>query len=832
MSCTLSPIHSAKRIVGAACIIRDITERKRVEQAAGRLAAIVESSQDAIISKTVEGVIISWNAAAQRIYGYSAAEAVGRHISILSPHGREHENAQLLARVAAGERVNHLETVRRRKDGSLIDVSLTVSPVRDHAGRIVGISAIGRDFTEHKRAERELERLAQAAEHGTDSVISTDLQGRICHWSQGAERLYGFTAQEAIGHTVEHLSHSAENPQSDNDRARALSRMLAGERGYRLETQSRRRDGRVVELLIKFTPWKVDGRIVGVTTVTNDITERKQIERARERALADLEEAQRIARVGSWTWDPGSDEASWSAQMYEIFARDPSHGPATGESFFELVAAEDREVTRAGYTQVFGGGPSFTLDYRVLAGGGVTRAVHAVGHEEPARPGCYLGTVQDVSEQRAAERALREAQERFRLAFEEAPIGMAVISADGTLEYANAALGIICGRLRHELHGLRLWELIHPADRHGVSDALKALTSGDLDKLVRELRVLPATRSAVEVSIHATVLRYGAAPAEQAAVPVFQDITDRKQYESRLQFMADHDPLTGLMNRRKFEAELDRHVAHVKRYGPEGALLMLDIDNFKAVNDTLGHNAGDELIVSIAGVLSQRVRASDVLARLGGDEFAVLLPRADHAEAALVAGALVSAVRENAALLGGQRQKVTTSVGIAMFDAADSALTGESALIEGDLAMYDAKDNGRNGYAFYASADHRISRTKARLTWVTRIEQALASDRFALVAQPILDIRTNRIGQHELLLRMLDEHDDMIPPAAFLYIAERFELISRNRPVGRRARDRTDRRAPRTASAREHLRQIARRPKAPWNASTSAYAPAASIPTS
>ena len=753
-------------------------ESDRAELAAGRLAAIVESSQDAIISETVDGVIISWNLAAQRMYGYSATEAVGQHVSMLNPPGREQESTRLLARVAAGERVDHLEVVRRRKDGSLFDVSLTVSPVRDRAGRIVGISAIGRDFTEHKRAERELERLAQAAEHGADAIVSFDLEMRVCHWNLGAERISGFRAEEVLGLSIDELNALSEEPPETRARAReAIARILRGEPGYQAEGQRRRRDGTVFDVLSTFAAWRVDGRVVGATNTTVDITQRKRAERVRERALADLEEAQRVAKVGSWTWDPAGDEASWSAQMYEIFGRDPSQGPAAGEAFFALVAAEDRERIRAGYAEVFGGGPSFTLDYRIVTPDGRQRTVHAVGRADPARAGCYLGTVQDVSEQRAAQHALREAEERFRLAFEEAPIGMAVISTDGTLEYANAALGMICGRVRHELHGLPLRELIHPADSHSVEQELRALAGGAVGKLVRELRVLPASGSPVEVSIHATALRYGAGRPDRLLCQV-QDITDRKQYESRLQFMADHDPLTGLMNRRKFEAELDRHVEHVKRYGPQGALLMLDIDNFKAVNDTLGHNAGDELIISIGGVLSQRVRASDVLARLGGDEFAVLLPRADQAEAARVADALVRAVRENAALLGGQRQKVTTSVGIAMFDATDSALTGESALIEGDLAMYDAKENGRDGYAFYASADHRISRTKARLTWVARIEQALAADRFALVAQPILDLRTNRVGQHELLLRMLDDDGDMIPPAAFLYLAERFELIA------------------------------------------------------
>ncbi len=242
--------------------------------------------------------------------------------------------------------------------------------------------------------------------------------------------------------------------------------------------------------------------------------------------------------------------------------------------------------------------------------------------------------------------------------------------------------------------------------------------------------------------------------------------------------MADHDPLTGLLNRRKFEAELERHVQGIKRYGAEGALLMLDIDHFKAVNDTLGHNAGDELIVSIAGALRNRLRSSDVLSRLGGDEFAALLPKADAAEARQVAGDLVGAVRENAALLSGERHKnITTSVGVAMFDERED-LSGEVILIEADLAMYDAKEAGRDRYGFYAPGQ-RASRTQAQITWVARIEAALQEGRLVLAAQPILDLRSGEVGKYELLVRMLDDHDELIPPGAFLYIAERFGMIAK-----------------------------------------------------
>ena len=276
------------------------------------------------------------------------------------------------------------------------------------------------------------------------------------------------------------------------------------------------------------------------------------------------------------------------------------------------------------------------------------------------RPTAIIELSSDVTEQRDAELALRDAEERFRRAFDEAPIGMAMISADGRLEQANTALAAICGCTRGEL------EECAPraaAPRRRGQRNRGAPRAGR--RRERTARARPADHpgggSPVDVSVHATRLRHRWQP--KRLLCQFLDVTDRKRFEAQLQFMADHDPLTGLLNRRKFEAELDRHVEHVKRYGPEGAVLVLDLDHFKTINDTLGHNAGDQLIVSIASVLRQRLRASDILARLGGDEFAVLLPKADRDEAAEVADAIVTAIRTNTALLGGERKTVTSSLG-------------------------------------------------------------------------------------------------------------------------------------------------------------------------
>jgi len=170
---------------------------------------------------------------------------------------------------------------------------------------------------------------------------------------------------------------------------------------------------------------------------------------------------------------------------------------------------------------------------------------------------------------------------------------------------------------------------------------------------------------------------------------------------SELRHLADHDALTGLPNRRRFEQELARHLAHVRRYGPEGAALVLDLDCFKPVNDTFGHAAGDRLLARVACVLQERLRATDVVARLGGDEFAILLPRVDAAGAGAVARSLVETVR--AETLTADARSVTISIGVIAFDER-APVVPEGILAAADIAMYDAKAAGGDGWAFYAEA--------------------------------------------------------------------------------------------------------------------------------
>ncbi len=252
-----------------------------------------------------------------------------------------------------------------------------------------------------------------------------------------------------------------------------------------------------------------------------------------------------------------------------------------------------------------------------------------------------------------------------------------------------------------------------------------------------------------------------------------RDVTERKRFETQIMYMANRDPLTNLLNRRRFNEELEGWIAQARRFGTKMVLLFLDLDNFKYVNDSYGHQIGDKLLVTIANICRARVRTTDVLARLGGDEFAIILTHADVSVAESVANQIREAVQHHTDAVEKYPEGVTVSIGIAVFpEHGDKA---ETLLTCADLAMYNAKEEGRNCVRVYTPKQK--THIELRLVWERRIREALDSEGFALVLQPIMDIRKNLIMGHEVLLRLINEKGEMELPGVFLPIAERFGLI-------------------------------------------------------
>jgi diguanylate cyclase (GGDEF)-like protein/PAS domain S-box-containing protein len=297
-----------------------------------------------------------------------------------------------------------------------------------------------------------------------------------------------------------------------------------------------------------------------------------------------------------------------------------------------------------------------------------------------------------------AQRMASRNEERFAHAFDHAPVGMALLDAHCRHVRVNEAMAQMLGHTRESLTGLPAEDVMPPEDAAACRRLVKALLRGAQRSFRGDSTLLTADGRRLLVAVHMTLL--GRTDARDAPILVHTvDVTEQRLAERRMQHLADHDPLTGLLNRRGFAAALENQVAHWRRYGSGGALLILDLDGFKAVNDALGHDAGDRLLVRVAEELRACLRDTDVIARLGGDEFAVILPRESIDDAALVAAKVNRRLREATLGAGPERRAVTVSVGVAAFD--DDFREGEDVLRAADLAMYSAKAAGRDRHAVH-----------------------------------------------------------------------------------------------------------------------------------
>jgi PAS domain S-box-containing protein len=270
---------------GTVATVQNITERRSQEEAKAQLAAIVESSDDIIVSKDLSGRIKFWNKTAERILGYSSEEMVGQSIYKIIPPDRHREEDETLAKLARGERIEHFKTVRIAKDGHLVYVSLTISPVRGEGGEIIGASKVGRDITEEIKQEELRSRLAAIVESTDDAIVSKDLDGIVQTWNKGAERIFGYTAEEMIGQPVHKLL--PEDRRGEENLI--LDRLRKGQKIDHYETQRKRKDGTLVDVAVTVSPIRsMDGRVIGASKVARDISGSKQAQAALQKSEESL----------------------------------------------------------------------------------------------------------------------------------------------------------------------------------------------------------------------------------------------------------------------------------------------------------------------------------------------------------------------------------------------------------------------------------------------------------------------------------------------------------------------------------------------------------------
>jgi diguanylate cyclase (GGDEF)-like protein len=369
--------------------------------------------------------------------------------------------------------------------------------------------------------------------------------------------------------------------------------------------------------------------------------------------------------------------------------------------------------------------------------------------------------------------ALRNGEELLRSTVESTADGILVVDTNGRVAFTNSRF-------------LEMWRIPEALVRQGDDDAMLKFVLDQLSEpqafltKVQELYESDAESLDTLNFIDGRVFERYSRPLHakvgvRGRVWSFRDISDRKSFEAQLLHIANHDPLTSLFNRRRFNEEVERQLANARRYGVHGALLFIDLDQFKDVNDSRGHRAGDELLTSLARLLRERMRETDIIARLGGDEFAILLPHTSGDEAMAVAEDVLESVRAYVFITEGAPVRITASIGVALFPE-HSTESGEL-LSRADLAMYQSKEQGRNRATMFIPEADWQAEIESRIGWHQRIHEALEQNLFVLHAQPIFDLRTSEVTQYELLLRVVEPDGTVVLPGAFLDIAERSGLI-------------------------------------------------------
>jgi diguanylate cyclase (GGDEF)-like protein/PAS domain S-box-containing protein len=391
----------------------------------------------------------------------------------------------------------------------------------------------------------------------------------------------------------------------------------------------------------------------------------------------------------------------------------------------------------------------------------------------------YEGTLADITERKRAELQLSDEKEKAQVTLQS--IGDAVITADGAgrIEYLNPVAEALTGWETAEAAGrpaAEVIQLLAEGTRQPIdSPILRCLREGRIVELVEPS--LMVGRRGQEISIQDS-----AAPIRDrggrliGAVMVFHDVSQERRLQRALAYQAKHDALTGLINRREFENRLNEAL-QAARVDPSlrHVLLYLDLDQFKVVNDTCGHQAGDRLLKQLTGVLQARIRTSDLLARLGGDEFGVLLADCTLDSAQRIAESLRQAIRDFRFAWEDRVLNVGVSIGMAEIDG--EANTLDDVLSAADVACYSAKDSGRNRVQTYQQG--RAPEHLREMQWVSRINRAIEENRFELHCQPIVPIRSGveALRHFELLLRMRDEQGRLVKPSEFIPAAERYNLM-------------------------------------------------------
>lgn len=755
--------------------VTDISEIRRTEQEHRRLAAIVRGSDDAIISKSLDGTIETWNEGAEEIYGYRAEEVIGKSIDLLAQGDRAGEFQKILQQIREGKELRHFETVRVKKNGEEIAVDLTVSPIKDAGGLVVGASTIARDITDQKRAEElirksEVEYRLLFETNPIPMWVFDRSTLRFLAVNQAAILHYGFSEQEFLEMTIADIRPEEDIPELTKHVEQHVQGLQSAE-----VWRHRKKNGEIIEVEIVCHDLDFHG-VDAMLVAAYDVTVRKHSEETLLFKNA-LLEAQSESTIDGILVVDDSDRIILTNKQFAL------HFGVTNE----MLAQGDDRIVREFVTEQVENPQAFIEKVRYLNRHHSQRSRDEVKFrsgkvfERYSAPlidsnGTYRGRIwyfRDITERKFAEAAMRHAEEKYRAIFEDSVLGIFQITPEGRPISINRALAQLSGYRSAEefladvkniaeqlfVNPSRMIEVARIAARDDVARGVEV-----------EIVCKDGSRKWVRVNQRAVRAANNDIIHYEGTV---EDITERKAAEERVQFLAYYDALTELPHRALLQDRLSTALADATRRKEMVALLFLDLDRFKFINDSFGHSFGDVVLKEVAKRLKQCTRAQDTVARVGGDEFLIMLHRVHDVTDAAIAAQHVMRAMSAEFNIQGRSLGMSCSIGISIFP--DHGADGETLIKNADSAMYFAKEAGRNDVRFFTTEMN--AQAAERLALESSLRLALDRDEFFLVYQPQMDLATESIIGFEALIRWRHPELGLIPPDKFIPIAENIGLI-------------------------------------------------------
>lgn len=783
---SMSPLRDGDVVIGAVGVTRDVTEKAKLddawEQTNNLLHAVVAGSPIAIFTLDEEGRIRSANSAAETILGKPVSQLLGE--LLVRPADAEGVSRMIRACASTGISFTGAEVLRRRDDGSVVALSLSAARLGKGAG--ASLVALATDVTDRRRADEMLQRYRTMTQQIRDIAVFVGPNGRIVDVNEAALAAYGWSRAELIG-----MPFSTIGGELTLD--------------VTLETEHRRRDGTAFPVELNAVRAVVDDQPC-IFVLARDITIRRRRHKF-EHLLHEIDRRilrnQRLDDVLAFTCNEIAAQYGYAVVQLSLSSDDGSvtirkgggaaveflsqievrwddteqgRGPTgtairTGEAQFrDLTTDPGFERWRA---RALEHGLRYAVAVPLIANDRVLGAMTLFTRGSAEVDQETLNLLFAFADQIALSLNAARDQEQIalqRVALESAANAVLVSDQTGRILWVNPAFVRLTGYSAEEAIGQtpallksgnhsaafyrQMWETL----AGGMTWTGELWNRRKDGSLYLEEQTITPVRGADGSITHFVAIK--------------QDVTARRRQEEQIRYLAMHDPLTDLPNRRALDGAMERIVWDARR-GTPSALMILDVDNFKPVNDTLGHMGGDQLLAILAKMLRKTLRPTDFLARLGGDEFAVLLHETSVASARQVAERMRLSVAQTPFRFGDRLFDLTISIGIAPIDESTDAST---AMVHADSAMYAAKDSGKDRivtWPFGEEATHRIEASR----WASRIRTALREERFVLCYQPVVRIGNGEPEHHEALIRMVDENGLIVPPEEFITAAERFGLM-------------------------------------------------------